>query len=108
MMRRTRIRPLAVVVLLLALVLTGCGSSPKGITGPAAAKLPGSGMVLLVAGPFHASDMGDPMEGKPQIVNDRCLGFLSGDQVYVAVWPSGPTVGSPDDDRITVNGHEVT
>src|SRR5690349_9823456 len=107
-MPSTRLRPLAVVVLLLAVALSGCGGPKKGIEGPAAVTLPVSGKVLLVAGSFHATDMGEVMEGKPQFVNARCLGFLSGDQVYVAVWPNGTKIVSEDDDSILVDGHEIT
>ena len=105
--RQSRLRSVAVVVALLAFVLAGCGDK-KGIEGPAAVPLPYSGKILLVSGDFHASDMGDVMEGKPQIVNGRCLGFSSDDQVYVAVWPNGTKIASPDDDTIIVEGHEIT
>jgi hypothetical protein len=98
----------AVLLPLLVLALAGCGGPKKGIEGPAAVKLPVSGQVLLVAGAFHATDMGEVMEGTPKFVNHRCLGFLSGDQVYVAVWPNGTRIASADDDSIIVNGHEIT
>ena len=105
--RWTRLRSVAVVVALLALVLAGCGKPQKGIEGPAAVKLPVSGMTLLVSGPFHASDMGDVMAGKPQFVNGRCLGFDSGGQVYVAVWPNGTKIAGADDDTIIVGGQKI-
>ena len=101
-------RSILLVVPLLALVLAGCGGDKKGIEGPAAATLPVSGKVLLVSGPFHESGMGEVMEGKPQFVNGRCLGFSSDNQVYVAVWPNGTRIASADDDSIIVDGHEIT
>jgi hypothetical protein len=106
--RQSPFRPVVVVLALLALMLTGCGGDKKGIAGPAAATLPVSGKVLLVSGAFHASGMGEVMEGKPQFVNGRCLGFSSDDQVYVAVWPTGTRIASADDDSIIVDGRTIT
>src|SRR5690349_4628233 len=100
-------RSLVLVVAVLACLLAGCGDE-KGIEGPAAVPLPYSGKILLVAGDFHASDMGEAMEGKPQFVNERCLGFASDGQVYVAVWPNGTRIVNADSDSIVVDGHEIT
>jgi hypothetical protein len=106
--RSSRLVRVALLLPLLALLTAGCGGEKKGIEGPAAVTLPVSGKVLLVSGPFHASDMGEVMEGKPQFVNGRCLGFDNNGQVYVAVWPNGTKVVSSDDDSIIVDGHTIS
>ena len=103
--RSSRLRSVAVLLPLLALLLAGCGGS-KGIEGPAAVKLPVSKQVLLVGGAFHG-DAGTTMEGKPQFVNG-CLGFTSDGTEYVAVWPNGSKITSDKDDTVVANGLSLT
>ena len=103
--RPARLRRVALLLPVLALVLAGCGGS-KGIQGPAAVKLPVSKQVLLVSGKFNG-DAGTTMEGQPQFVNG-CLGFTSDGNEYVAVWPDGTKITSEKDDTAVVDGHALT
>jgi hypothetical protein len=105
----------AVRTALLALVLTGSllaagcdgnsGAGENAIHGPAAEKLPVSGALLLVSGPFNGTGA-ERITGTPEFVNG-CLGAKNDQQTFVVVWPDGTAVTSPKDDTIKVDGKSI-